>query len=107
MFRALKFAIRNLRRVPGFTVPAIITLALGIGVNAVVFSVLNTLVLLPVNVPEAKNLYMVQRDRYPSQSYPDYLDVRDRNRTFASLMTFRIVGPVGLEWGGNASTAWP
>ena len=107
MFRALKFAIRNLCRVPGFTVTAIITLALGIGVNAVVFSVLNTLVLRPIHVPRAQNLYMVQRDRYPSQSFPDYLDLRDRNRTFASLMTFRIVGPVGVEMGGNASTAWP
>jgi predicted permease len=84
-----------------------LTLALGIGANAVVFSVLNALVLRPVNVPNAQNLYMVQRFQFPSQSYPDYLDLRDRNRTFESLVTYDIAGPVGVDTGGNASTAWP
>jgi predicted permease len=73
----------------------------------VVFSVLNALVLRPVNVPNAQNLYMVQRFQFPSQSYPDYLDLRDRNRTFESLVTYDIAGPVGVDTGGNASTAWP
>ena len=36
----------------------------------------------------------------PSQSYPDYLDLRDRNRTFESMLTFNIVGPVGVDTGG-------
>ena len=80
-------AFRKLRKSPGFAVTAILTLALGIGANAVVFSVLNAVVLRPVNVPNAQNLYMVQRFQYPSQSYPDYLDLRDRNRTFESLVT--------------------
>ena len=86
---------------------AIVTLALGIGANAVVFSVLNALVLRPVNVPNAQNLYMVQRFKFPSQSYPDYVDLRDRNRTFASMITFDIVGPVGIDTGGIPTTAWP
>jgi len=42
-----------------------------------------------------------------SQSYPDYLDLRDRNRTFQSLATYNIIGPVGVDTGGNPSTAWP
>jgi len=88
-------------------VTAIVTLALGIGANAVVFSVLNAIVLRPVNVPNAQSLYMVQRDKYPSQSYPDYLDLRDRNRSFESVATYNIVGPVGIDTGGNPSTAWP
>jgi predicted permease len=50
---------------------------------------------------------MVQRFTYPSQSYPDYLDLRDRNRTFQSLVAFNIVGPQGVDTGGNPSTAWP
>jgi predicted permease len=103
----LRVALRHLRKSPGFTVTAIITLALGIGANAVVFSVLNAVVLRPLNVPNAQNLYMVQRFQYPSQSYPDYLDLRDRNRTFASLATYNIIGPVGVNTGGNPSTAWP
>jgi predicted permease len=103
----LRIALRQLRKSPGFAVTAILTLALGIGANAVVFSVLNALVLRPVNVPNAQNLYMVQRFQFPSQSYPDYLDLRDRNRTFESLVTYDIAGPVGVDTGGNASTAWP
>jgi predicted permease len=103
----LKMALRHLRKSPGFTVTAIITLALGIGANAVVFSVLNAVVLRPLNVPNAQNLYMVQRFQFPSQSYLDYLDLRDRNRTFQSLATYNIIGPVGVDTGGNPSTAWP
>jgi predicted permease len=103
----LKFSVRQLLKSPGFTVTAIVTLALGIGANAVVFSVLNALILRPVNVPHAQNLYMVQRFQFPSQSYPDYLDLRDRNHTFQSLMLFQIIGSVGVDTGGKPSTAWP
>ena len=102
-----RIALRQLRKSPGFAVTAMLTLALGIGANAVVFSVLNALVLRPVNVPRAQNLYMVQRFQYPSQSYPDYLDLRDKNRTFESMVTFDIVGPVGVDSGGYPATAWP
>ena len=107
MTNDLRIALRQLRKSPGFAVTAMVTLALGIGANAVVFSVLNAVVLKPVNVPHAQNLYMVQRDRFPSQSYLDYVDLRDQNRTFESLMTYNILGPVGVDTGGNASTAWP
>jgi predicted permease len=107
MTNDLKIALRKLWKSPGFAVTAILTLALGIGANAVVFSVLNALVLRPVNVPHAQNLYMLQRFQFPSQSYPDYLDLRDRNRTFDSMVLFNIIGPVGVNTGGDPSTAWP
>lgn len=108
MLSDLKLAIRQLRKSPGFTLTAIATLALGIGANAVVFSVLNAVVLKPLNVPEAQNVYTLQRFQYASQSYPDYLDLRDRNRTFESLMAYQIIGAVGVNSGrGVPSTAWP
>ena len=107
MTNDVKIALRQLRKSPGFAVTAILTLALGIGANAVVFSVLNAVVLHPLNVPNAQSLYMVQRFQYPSQSYLDYVDLRDKNRTFESLFSFNIMGPVGVEMDGNASTAWP
>jgi predicted permease len=107
MINDLKLAFRQLKKSPGFAVTAILTLALGIGANAVVFSVLNALVLRPVNVPNAKSLYMVQRFQFPSQSYPDYLDLRDRNQTFESLVITNIIGSVGVDTDGNPSTAWP
>jgi len=103
----LRIALRQLRKSPGFAVTAIVTLALGIGANAVVFSVLNAVVLRPVNVPNAQNLFLVQRGQYSSQSYLDYVDLRDRNRTFENLASFNIIGPVGVDTGGNPSTAWP
>ena len=103
----LRYTLRQLIKSPGFTLTAIITLALGIGANAVVFSILNAIVLRPVNVPNGQRLYMVQRFQFPSQSYPDYLDLRNRNRTFESLMTFEIIGPAGIDTGSNPSTAWP
>ena len=103
----LRFAFRKLKKSPGFAVTAILTLALGIGANSVVFSVLNAVVVKPVNVPNAQSLYMVQRFQSPSQSYLDYLDLRDRNRSFESLILYNIIGPVGVDTGGNASTAWP
>ncbi len=107
MIDDIKFALRQLGKSPGFALTAIATLALGIGANAVVFSVLNALVLRPVNVPDGQNLYMVQRFQWPSQSYLDYKDLRDRNRTFANLTLFQIIGAVGIDTGGNPSTAWP
>jgi predicted permease len=103
----LRYTLRQLIKSPGFTLTAIITLALGIGANAVVFSILNAIVLRPVNVPNGQSLYMVQRFQFPSQSYPDYLDLRNRNRTFESMMTFEIIGPAGVDTSGNPSTAWP
>ena len=103
----LRVTLRQLRKSPGFAITAILTLALGIGANAVVFSVLNAIVLRPVNVPNARNLYLVQRGQYPSQSYLDYVDLRDRNQTFESLTTYNIIGSVGVDSGGNPSTAWP
>jgi predicted permease len=108
----LRVALRQLRKSPGFALTAMLTLALAIGANAIVFSVLNALVLRPLNVPHSDNLYMVQRaferGSTPSQSYPDYVDLRDRNRSFESLVSYDIQGAVGLDTGGgNPSAVWP
>ena len=77
----LRYAIRQLRKSPGFTIAAVLTLAMAIGANAVVFGVLNGLILKPLNVPEARSLYSIERasDTNPTHSYPDYLDLRDRD----------------------------
>ncbi len=113
MFKDIRYAVRRLRKSPGFVLTAVVTLALGIGANAIVFSVLNALVLHPLDVPHAQSLYMLQRvwtdsPPSPSQSYPNYLDLRDRNRSFVSLATYDIIGEVGVNTlGATPSGAWP
>ena len=56
----LRFALRLLRKSPGFTAAAMVTLAIAIGANAVVFGVLNALILRSLNVPQAESLFIVQ-----------------------------------------------
>jgi predicted permease len=104
----VRFALRQLRRSPGFTITAVLTLALGIGANAVVFSLLNALILRPVNVPQGQNLYLIERgtERVPQNSYLDYVDLRDRNRSFEGLVATEIE-KAGLEVNGTTTPVWP
>ena len=103
----VRFSVRMLRKSPGFTIAAVLTLALAIGANAVVFGMLNGLLLRPLNVPRAESLYSIQRghETYILQSYPDYLDLRDRNRSFDGLAAYNIV-QAGLDTGQNPSSTW-
>ena len=86
----LRYALRQLAKHPGFAVTAILTLALGIGANVVVFGVLNALILSPLNVSDPQSLFNVahQEDGALDQSYPDYLDYRDRNATFSAMAAY-------------------
>src|SRR6516164_7445688 len=103
----VSFAFRVLRKSPGFTIVAILTLALGIGANAVVRSVMNSFLLHPLNVPQEDSLYQIERgkDKAGTFSYPDYLDLRDRNSSFEDLVAYDI-DQVGLDTGDNPTRAW-
>ena len=103
----IRLSLRVLRKSPGFTITAVLTLALVIGANSVVFSVLNGLLLRPLPVPQAQSLYAIQRgnDTYIVQSYPDYLDLRDRNRTFDGLAAYNIT-QAGIDTGKNPSVTF-
>ncbi len=101
----VRFALRVLRKSPGFTLAAVVTLALAIGANAVVFGILNGLILRPLNVPQAENLWGTMYGDNPGwQSYPNYVDLRDRNRSFESLAAFKFVS-AGLDTGKDPSAA--
>ena len=99
----LRFALRVLRKSRAFTFAAILTLALAIGANAVVFSVMDALVLRPLNVPQAENLWGVENsDGSGWQSYPNYLDLRDRNHSFEELAAIKMTF-VGFDIGNDPS----
>ena len=106
LMRDVRFALRVLRKSPGFTAVAVVTLAMAIGANATVFSVMNALILRPLNVPEAERLYQLFRgkDKAGNQSFPDYLDLRDRNRSFDDLVGYGAT-EAGLDTGANPSSA--
>lgn len=103
----VRFSLRGLRKSPGFTIAAVLTLALAIGANAVVFSVLNAFILRPLNVPHAESLFGLWRTpaNDMAESYPDYLDLRDRNHSFDGLVAYNI-DLAGLDTGDNPSRSW-
>lgn len=106
LIQDVRVSLRVLRKSPGFAIVGVLTLALAIGANAVVFSVLNALILRPLNVPKPDSLYAVWRaNETASESYPDYLDLRDRNRSFEALVAWGV-GEAGLDTGGDPSRSW-
>ena len=101
----VRYAARALARTPAFALMAVLSLALGIGANTVVFSVINALVLKPLPVHEPERLFFLESDSGPSESFPHYRDLRDRNRTFAGLAGYRIT-PISLDDGRTPARIW-
>jgi predicted permease len=101
-----RFAARMLRKSPAFTAVAVVTLALTIGANIVVFGVLNGMILRPLNVPRADSFYGIERENgFGFQPYPDYIDLRDRQTSFEDLAAYTIAY-VAVDNGGGPSPAW-
>jgi predicted permease len=105
LWQDVRLSLRMLRKSPGFLAAAVLTLALAIGANAVVFGIMDALVLRPLNVPQAESLRGTQYgDDSGFQSYPNYVDLRDRNHSFEALAAFNMVF-VGLDTGNNPTMA--
>lgn len=90
-----RYTLRQLRKSPGFTVTAIITLAIGIGANTAVFSMLNAVLLSKPPYRDPQNLIIIKQN-YPTMgdvrlntSPAEYLDYRDQNRTLTSLAGYQ------------------
>ncbi len=105
LVRDFRFALRVLRKAKGFTFAAVLTLALGIGANAVVFGVMDALLLRPLPVPQPQSLWGTEYGSDPGfQSYPSYLDLRDRNHSFEDLAAFNFAF-VGFDTGNDPAIA--
>src|SRR5687767_13329095 len=95
IFRDVRYALRMLLRNPGFTTIALLTFAVGIGVNTAVFSVLNGVLLRPLPYPDADRIMMMWLDNRPQGikedigSYPNYRDWREQNTTFEHVAAYR------------------
>ena len=106
MIQDFKFAIRQLYKSPGFTIAAVIVLALGIGANTAVFSLVHTMFFAPP--PYAKSQEVVQvfsQDKknpktYRGFSYPTYADIRAQNTVFADVMAYNLA-MIGLGQKGD------
>src|SRR5580698_832910 len=96
MLHDLRYALRSLRKSPGFALVAIVSLALGIGANSAMFSLADALLLRPMPVPRASEIISVQSQlrgeaiagiaQYSGLSYPDFKDLRDRNKSYTGLV---------------------
>ena len=91
----LRYAIRTCTGAPGFTLLAVVTIAVGVGANAAIFSVVNAVLLRPLPFPRAEELYLLQqtntqtRQASGNASPADVLDWRARTRSFAGIAAFR------------------
>src|SRR5262249_48243610 len=99
MLRDLRHSLRLLRRTPGFSAAAVVILAIGIGANTAVFSLVNALVLQPRpgRIDQTFGVFTRDRtapDRFRDFSYPQFVDLRDRAGVFDSLtaLTFTTIG---------------
>lgn len=104
----IRFALRQLIKSPGFTVTALLTLTIGIGVNVAVFSVLDAIVLRPMAVPDLQRVMTVEEDRgrgklnYEWVTAPNFRDWKQQNHVFEDLSLYRQDG-MSLTGAGEAA----
>lgn len=93
LIKDIRFGIRSLLRQPGFAAIAIITLALGIGINAALFSVVNGVLLNPLPLPDPDQIVTFDQSKPNFETgaipYPNFLDLRKENQTFSAVTILR------------------
>jgi predicted permease len=110
LIQDLRYGARQLLKRPGFTLLAVISMALGIGANTAIFSLVDTVAFRPLpvrNASELQELYGTLHNGadYTLQSYLNYKDYRDRNQVFTGLIAYRIA-VASLSHNGNNERVW-
>ena len=109
LFHDLRFGFRRLIKTPGFAVIAVLSLALGIGANTAIFSLVNLILFRPLpvaNPQEVVSVSPVGKDgALAAFSYPNYIDFRDRNEVLSGLLVSRFV-VVSMSRNGNNEKVW-
>ena len=117
IFQNLRYATRQLLKSPGFAIVAVLTLALGIGANTAIFTLLDQALLrtLPVSHPEqlvrlryfgsnTGRIHAFGGDSHDYFSYPMYRDLRDKNQVFAGMLA-NVEVQVGVQWNNQSDLA--
>jgi predicted permease len=106
LWRDIRYGFRVLLKSPGFTIVAVLTLALGIGATSTVFSWINATLLTPVpGMPHPSQVVSIVRGTRASLSYPDFKDLRDRSRSFSGMTGFGL-WPMSLTGQGKPVHVW-
>lgn len=99
-FQDLRFAARGLRKSPGFALVCVLTLALGIGANTAIFSVINAVLLQQLPFPESNRVVVINRHEGSSVPYPEFLDLQAQSQSF-DLLALQRFDSMNLTSGGE------
>jgi len=122
LLQDIRYGLRMLAKSPGFTIVAVFTLALGIGANTTVFSIVDTVLLRPLPYSHPEQLYIVSEvlphlggEEEVGVSAPEYFDYRDRNRSFSEVAAYETQGfnltgegtPLRIQAASLSASAFP
>lgn len=109
LWQDLRYGVRMLRKQPGFTLIAVLTLALGIGANTAIFSLVNTVLLRPLPIAEPERVFEImpffKGMDMGAYSHPLYKDLRDQNDVLDGLAAYTFA-PMSLSRGNRNERLW-
>lgn len=109
IFQDLKFGLRRLLKSPAFSLVAILSLALGIGANTAIFSLVNMILFRPLPVANPEEVVAVSAlmkdGSFTAHSYPNFIDFKDRNEVLSGLLAYRF-SPMSVSRNGNNEKVW-
>ncbi|HEX9000763.1 MAG TPA: ABC transporter permease [Blastocatellia bacterium] len=109
LLQDIRFGLRRLLKSPAFSLVAILSLALGIGANTAIFSLVNMVLFRPLPVANPEEIVSVSAlgkdGSFSAHSYPNYVDFRDRSEVLSGLLAYRFA-PMSLSRNGNNEKVW-